>query len=301
MKIAVQNSGRQPKAGRQFFIKTAKALAVIFILILAVFIGAPQSARIYGYEMVREAVREYIVMGTWDLDKITSEHFYIKFEPKDREQAQLVLSTAELFYKRVAGDFNYSPHSRIPIIMYSTNEEFNKSFGWEANETNEGVYWAGAIQVLSPEVWVEETDPGMLKDVFISSGPMAHEITHLMVDYLAGGNYPRWFTEGVAQYEEYKITGFEFNDPAGSLEQPLYSISDSRVDFDSLPNQLLAYRESLYAVRYIASQYGEESLYDLINQLGKGEEFHRAVQNVTGLDAEQFESHWQAWALKNEN
>ncbi len=300
METLVQNARcRSPKPNRNLsYIKAAKVLAVIFILLITILLRSPQSARLYVNDAIRELIKTYTVAGAWNLDKITSEHFYIKFKPEDRTQAELVLATAERFYRPVARDFGFTPKFKIPIILYSNQKELDKSFGWESNVTAEGVYCAGTIRVLSPKAWVDATDPVKIKKTFTSTGPMAHEFTHLMVDYLAGGNYPRWFTEGVAQYEEYKVTGFEFNTPAGSLNQPLYSMSKLTADFDNLPNQFLAYRESLFAVRFIVDQYGEGALYDLMKQLGQGVEFNQAMQNVTHLNTGQFEARWQEWAQK---
>lgn len=279
------------------FIKVVKILAAAFLLILSLVLKIPPGVKFYGYGMIRELMKIHTVIGTWNMDKLTSEHFYVKYKPGDRDEAELVLDTAERFYRPVTGDFGLYPRTKVPLILYSSREEINKTFGWEASETAMGVYWAGSIRVLSPKVWVGDTDPARIKETFMASGPMAHEFTHLMVDYLTGGNYSRWFTEGVAQYEEYKLTGFEFNDSAGSLRQPLYSMKDLTVDFDNLPNQSLAYRESLTAVRYIIQNYGENALYEIIKDLGTGTEFNQAISNVTHLDAAQFEAHWQEWAL----
>ncbi len=281
------------------YLRAAKVLAVFLILLSVILLKNPQNIKLYVNDVIRELIKEYTITKVWNLDKITSEHFYIKFKPEDRTQAQLVLETAERFYRPVTEDFGFTPSFKVPIIIYSTKEELDESFGWETNETTEGVYFGGTIQVLTPKAWVNETDSDKIKETFISSGPMAHELTHLMVDYLTRGNYPRWFTEGVAQYEEYKVTGFEFDNPDGSLTQPLYSMSQLAADFDNLPNQFLAYKESLYAVRYIVDQYGESSLYDFIKQLGQGVEFNQALQNVTDLDTGQFEAHWQQWALEH--
>ncbi len=286
--------------GGSVFAKFIKVFTAAFILFLALVWKIPTGVRYYGYGLIREVVKAHTIIGTWGMAKLTSEHFYVKFKPEDRAGAKLALETAEHFYHPVMEDFGFMTDTRIPIIIYTSRDELNKSFGWEANESAIGVYWTGTIRVLAPGVWIDETEPGRIRETFISSGPMAHELTHLVVDYLAGGNYPRWFTEGVAQYEEYKLTGFEFNDPAGSLRQPLYTMKALTDDFDALPNQSLAYRESLAAVRYIVYRCGEEALYDLIKKLGRGLDFGRALEEATGMDEALFELLWQDQVLQVE-
>ncbi len=293
-------ANKYPGPGRGYSLRNAvKIMLAGFILAAVLMCKLPPAFRCYCYGAVREIMRIYTVIGTWRMEKIVSEHFYVKFKPGDRAGAELALETAERFYRPVAEDFDFSFRARIPVIIYSSREELNKSFGWEAKENAIGVYWAGTIRVLSPEAWIGEKDPDRAEEIFIKSGPMVHEFAHLIVDYLAGGNYPRWFTEGVAQYEEYKLTGFEFENAAGSLKQTLYSMQELTRDFDSLPNQSLAYRESFAAVRYIVCFYGEEALTGLIKELRDGKDFNQGIQNVLGLDDAGFETLWQEWAILN--
>jgi hypothetical protein len=280
-----------------FWFRVARALAATFILLAALFWNIPAGIKSYSYAAIRELAKAHTIIGTWQLEKLTSEHYYIKFRPEDRSEAELVLDTAEFFYRPVTEEFNFTPRGRIPIILYPSREALNQSFGWEANESAMGVYWAGTIRVLSPEVWVDQNDAARVKEVFTSSGPMAHELTHLMVDYLTGGNYPRWFTEGVAQYEEYKLTGFEMQDASGALKPPFYSMLDLTEHFDQLPNQTRAYGESLAAVRFIVHQGGEAALYQIISALGQGMDFNQATMKVLHLNETQFEAGWQNWAM----
>ncbi|MCL6634863.1 MAG: hypothetical protein K6T29_03720 [Peptococcaceae bacterium] len=288
-----------PLQKKAFVLSAVKILTAVFFLFCGFLWKNQAWVRFYGYGAIRELVKAHTLLGTWRMSTLKSDHFYVKFRPEDRPQALLVLETAEHFYGRVTGDFGFAPRARIPIILYSTREELNASFGWEARESAIGVYWAGVIRVLAPAAWVFETEPARVKETFISAGPLAHELTHLMVDYLTGGNYPRWFTEGVAQYEEYKLTGFEFGGADGPLQAPLYSMQELGENFDGLPNQTLAYRESLLAVRYIVQQCGEEALHDLIKELGRGRHFNQALQTVTQLDEAAFEAKWREWALNN--
>ncbi|MDD4335371.1 MAG: peptidase MA family metallohydrolase, partial [Desulfotomaculaceae bacterium] len=270
-----------------------------FGLISAFIWKIPAAARAYSYWTVRETLKVYTVAGAWDMEKLTSEHFYVKFRPENRGDAVLVLETAEYFYRPVTEDFGYTPRARVPIILHSSKTELNKCFGWEAKESAIGVYYAGVIRALAPQSWIYEDGPDSIKEIFVTSGPMAHEFTHLMIDYLTGGNYPRWFTEGMAQYEEYKLTGFTFNDPAGAVNHSLYSMKDIAGNFDDLPNQSLAYKEAFAAVRFIAGEYGEKTLHDLIRSLGTGMDFENAMQKHLELDYAGLEKCRREWAFSN--
>lgn len=285
-----------------FFSPGATSLIVLFFLLAGVLLWKIAfNARVYVYGAARECLKAYVVAGSWQMEKLTSDHFYLKYWPENRAEAEMVLETAERFYGPVAEDFSFKPRGKIPVILYQSREELNNSFGWEATESAMGVYWAGAIRVLSPREWIDEKDPARVRELFASSGPMAHEFTHLAVDYRTGGNYPRWFTEGVAQYEEYKLTGFHFNDPSGSLNRKLYSMEDLTGGFDELPDQSLAYRESFAAVSYIVNVYGEDMLHKLVRQLGLSRDFDSALQEVLGIGTEELETRWQAWAMENQD
>ncbi|OPX84490.1 MAG: hypothetical protein A4E53_04274 [Pelotomaculum sp. PtaB.Bin104] len=275
----------------QSAIKVISASLVLFIALLC---KIPAGVKFHGYGTVREFIKVYTMLKDWRSEEIYSEHFRVRFMPGNRAEAELVLEATEFFYYPVMKDFNYSPRTRIPVIIYSSREALNKSFGWDAKENAMGVYWAGTIRVLSPRAWAGGADMDKLKETFFSSGPVAHELTHLVVDYLTGGNYPRWFTEGVAQYEEYKLTGFVFRNTADLLRQSHYSIGELD-DFDNLPNQAQAYSESFSAVLYIVQNYGEDTLMELFNKLGEGNNFSEAMEKAMGINVQEFDLKWQEW------
>lgn len=274
--------------------------AAVTLLAALVFSRVPASVRGYSYEAFREAAKINIMLRTWGWDSLEGEIFLVRHRPGDKAGANLVLEAAEKFYPQVAGEFDYQGKSKIPIIVYPSKEELNASFGWPASESAMGVYWGGVIRVLSPEVWISPGDPEEMTGIFMESGPIAHELTHLVVDYLARGNYTRWFTEGLAQYQEYKLTGFLFDDPVGSLEQELYPLGELDRGFDALPNQSLAYRQSLSAVEYIVEFYGEDRLHKIISTLGRGQSMNQALMQVLGTDLEQFENQWHLWLGETE-
>lgn len=149
-----------------------------------------------------------------------------------------------------------------------------------------GVYWAGSIRILSPGEWIKGDD---LKKQFIEEGPMVHEFTHLMVDEITQGNYNRWWTEGIAQYFEKKITGFVFANPfSRGRDLEYYELATLEEKFDEL-EQSIAYWESLEAIQYIVEVYGEDTLFTILEEQGKGSKMNTALEKALGIGYQEFE------------
>ncbi|MEW6698114.1 MAG: peptidase MA family metallohydrolase [Bacillota bacterium] len=274
-------------------------LAALLIL-AAFFIKLPNVIRTGTYTVFRETMKQKALWTTRHMETLNGDKFMVRYTAGHEADAELVLATAEKFYAPIADKYGYTGRSKIPVIVYPSRPELNRNFGWQANESAMGVYWTGVIRVLSPKVWVTEEDPASYRSEFMNSGPMAHEFTHLVVDYVTRGNYTRWFTEGVAQYEEYKLTGFEFEDMEAALDQPLYRLAEMDMYFDNLPNQPLAYRQSYLAVRYIAEVYGEESLKAILKSLAKNDKIDQAIPKSLGVEMEVFEKNYQFWSREQE-
>lgn len=271
------------------------ALAAL-VLTAAFFMKIPNAIRTGTYHIFRETFKYKAVWTTRNFEAVSGDNFMVRYTPGYEQDAHLVLDTAEYFYKPIAEKYGFSHKFKIPVIVYPSRLELNRNFGWPANESAMGVYWTGVIRVLTPGLWVVAEDSREYRDTFMGSGPMAHEFAHLVVDYITGGNYTRWFTEGIAQYEEYLLTGFEFDDPGANLDQPLYRLDQMDLYFDNLPNQGLAYRQSLLAVRYIVEVHGEDKLKAILASLGQGNKMERALTLELGLDMKNFELNYQQWA-----
>lgn len=112
---------------------------------------------------------------------------------------------------------------------------------------------------------------------------MVHELAHLMVDEMSRGNYNRWWTEGVAQYTEREITGFEFTSPFKNKDDLFYyQLDNLEKNYDRL-EQSVAYWESLQAVDYIVCAYGEDKVYLVLDRLSMGDSMANALENSLGV------------------
>ncbi|MDT3700916.1 MAG: peptidase MA family metallohydrolase [Thermincola sp.] len=279
--------------------KIGKIAVILALLCMAFFIKEPVMAKSYLYKIIREASRVQMMWQTRGWQEIRGNHFIIKYTPRDNNVAGLVLEIAENSYEPVSRKFGYAPTKQTIIVVYPTKESLNRSFGWDADESAMGVYWAGVIRVLSPNDWIEGEDPEAQARIFADEGPVVHEFTHLVVDYASGGNYTRWLTEGIAQYEEGKLTGYEMDRPVITAADQMYPLDRMDREFDNLPNQNMAYYESLQAVNYLVHHYGEKAIYDLLAQLGSGLTMDESFKNVFGISLVQFETNFKEWTVEN--
>ncbi|PKM47978.1 MAG: hypothetical protein CVV03_01040 [Firmicutes bacterium HGW-Firmicutes-8] len=279
--------------------KTGKIAVVLALLCLAFFLFKPITVKAGFYRVTRYVLKAQMMWQTRTWDELEGTHFIVRYLPQDDNIADMVLASAEKDYQPVSQNFGYLSQERILVVIYPTKQSLGRSFGWAADESAMGVYWAGVIRVLSPNVWVEEENPAHVRWVFESEGPMAHELTHLIVDYSTGGNYTRWFTEGIAQYEEAKLTGYRMEHDEIRRPDEMYPLIKMDGEFDSLENQNLAYFESYQAVKFLVENYGEESLREILDSLSKGRSMKASFRSTLGIAIDQFERDFKMWSVQN--
>ncbi|MGI6587960.1 MAG: peptidase MA family metallohydrolase [Peptococcia bacterium] len=279
-----------------------KLKIVVFVLIFVLFVSwlLPNFLVVW-----KEITHKLFQQGMWlvlkhqtkTYETLTSTNFILKYTKEDQDLASSVLQLAEDYLFRIEKILGIKQQKHlIPLVLYGDEETLNKSFGWSGDKSAVGVYWAGTIRLVSPRAWSEKTSD--LWETFEQEGPLAHELTHLFIDEATRGNYPRWLTEGVAQYVEEEITGFTLSEPLEESKTVLYPFSSLENDFDQQPDQFLAYWQSLQAVRNLLEKYGLERLTALLAELRQGENFKNAFAHSYGLDFTDFEQEFKESGLK---
>lgn len=272
-------------------------IAALVIVLVALFVRVPGEIRGLFFGLAKELSCAQALFSTRHLLTVSGEHFVVRYAPENGANARLVLDSAEKAYNQLAEKYGFQGRG-IPVIIYPSREDLNRCFGWPSGESAMGAYWAGVIRVLAPEVWISgEAGEGEEKEVFERCGPMLHEFTHLVVDCKTNGNVPRWLTEGLAQYEELRLTGFTLPAPP-DLGARHYSFTALDRGFDALPDQTLAYAQSLSAVRYIVAVYGEESIGRILAVLASGGDIDAALARALGVHLDGFENGWKKWVVQ---
>lgn len=257
----------------------------------------PAGPKVAAYSLLRTWQREREMRRTAGWPSLSGEHFTLRYQPgTDPRMAQLVLQTAESYYQPVKDYLGGAAPERIPLVVYRNRESLGAGFGWGAEESAMGVYWAGVIRILSPSDWIAARRPEEVAAVFRREGPIVHELAHLWVDYRAAGNYPRWLTEGLAQQVERAVTGYVFPPAAAEAEGKWFPLADLDRDFDNLGDQALAYRQSLLLLDYLCQEYGAAAPEALLEALGRGRTLNQAVRDVTGKTVAALEAGFRTWA-----
>ncbi len=214
-----------------------------------------------------------------------NSHFVLYYPRQDGNYASLVLAAAEKAYGKVTKDLGYAPPGKLTIVMYPTQAALEAAVGGLPDETVVGLYWDGIIRLPYPGTWIPEAWPESTKaNYFFQNGPRAHELTHLILDYRTDGNYPAWFTEGLAQYEDKQITGYVWTSPQDGKKP--YSYAQLDESFYALPDQALAYHQALSMVERMEKLQGPAGMRALIGQLAAGKSFPAAVNQVYKLTPE---------------
>ncbi|MGB9783130.1 MAG: peptidase MA family metallohydrolase [Moorellaceae bacterium] len=242
-------------------------------------------ARTLGYKPLVFLARQRMEWQTRDWLVAESEHFRLKYRPEDASIVPVVLETAEEAYVPATEIFHYQPRGKTLVLIYPDRQSLAQQFGWAADESAMGVYWAGVVRILSPLDWLPADHT--LSDTFKAQGPVLHEFSHLLVDELARGNYPRWLTEGLAQYVERQVTGYQLPGPEPEDIKQWYSLYELDTHFDRLPDQAVAYRQSLMMVDYLIDRTGWEGVRRLLLELGRGASLEEAIKEATGLELTQ--------------
>jgi hypothetical protein len=256
----------------------ALLLALIMALIFSSNLFSIKTVIVNAAESVERLRLERLTAGYLTKD---TENFRIKFALEDAGVIDRVASEAERQLAIVSDYFGYKSQKRITLIVYPDKEDMERGLRISSNGTTLGAFYAGTIIVISPQKWGKEGEQA-------EGGLYIHELTHLIMGDMAKGNYPVWFTEGMALYQEYLNTGFEWGKDYIFKNQP-YTMEELTLHFNKL-DQILAYKQSFLLVKAMMERNKKEQILDLFNRLKAGEKFSEAFEGSLGYPLEELEN-----------
>lgn len=132
---------------------------------------------------------------------------------------------------------------------------------------------------------------------------MRHEMAHVYAIRRSKGRVPRWFTEGLSEWESEQADPAWSRESAGLLVEArkhgkLRKISELELAFIRAESSVMmeaAYATSAYAIRYLAATYGRPKLIKILDGYGAGKHTPELFLEHFGKSVDQIDRDFDEW------
>lgn len=216
----------------------------------------------------------------------------VRLPTEDREFVQpILLASAERSKKALDGFYKIDA-GKLRLEFFASPEEFSVR--------TIGVPSLGAVAVcFGPVITFIGPYHGHVNLDLV----MRHELAHVYAIRRSKGRVPRWFTEGLSEWES------EQADPAWARESAalltaakkqgkLRKLSELELAFIRAESPMMmeaAYATAAYAIRYLAATYGREKLIAILDGYAEGKHTDVLFAKHFGKPLETVEREFEAW------
>ncbi len=191
--------------------------------------------------------------------------------------------------------YGFTPKNPVQIEVYPKREQFSVRTAGLPSIGPTGVCFGRVITAVSPKN--EAANWGLV---------LWHELGHVFAIQLSKSHVPRWFTEGLSEYETI-VTRPEWHrdlDPQlwlGLRANRLPKVAEMNRAFTHAKTQgdvVTAYYASSQMVVYVADRYGFPKIVEMLRLWGEGKKTDAVVNTALGVSADQLDADFRAWVKK---
>ncbi len=191
--------------------------------------------------------------------------------------------------------YGFTPKMPVSIELYADSEDFSIRTSGLPNVGIQGVCFGQSLAALSPGA-----------GPFNWGNVLWHELGHVFAIQQSKNHVPRWFTEGLSEYETI-IARPEWRreeEPAlfaglnGGRIPPLEGFNRAFTHVDSVADVTMAYYAASQLVVFMADQYGFAKVVDMLPRWGKGQRTPDVVQGALGVSHEEVDKQFRVWLKK---
>jgi tetratricopeptide (TPR) repeat protein len=217
----------------------------------------------------------------------------------EKKEAELLRPYVEAELKRDIAAYNekyqMTLKGPVQVEVYPDHEDF-------AVRTM-GMPGLGALGVTFDSVIAMDSPSGRTPGSFHWASTLRHEMSHVYVLQATNNRVPRWFTEGLAVYEETAAApdwGDRLDPEAIHAIQHKLLLPVAELDRGfirpSYPAQVIvSYFQGGKICSYIAEKWGYSKLLDMVHEFAKLESTPEVFQKVLGISTTDFDKQFLAW------
>jgi cellulose synthase operon protein C len=209
----------------------------------------------------------------------TTKSFRIRYQKDERPVLSRYLEpTLEKAFADMVQRYGFSPKTPVVLELYADREDYAIRTVGLPDLGALGVCFGQVITAMSPSNG--DINWGMV---------LWHELSHVFAIQLSDSRVPRWFTEGLSEYETL-IARPEWRrendaDLYGALiNKTLPSIADLNAEFMQPDTSavVVAYFLSAVTIEYLVQTYGFGKIVDALKLFAKGQETPAVLAAITG-------------------
>jgi tetratricopeptide (TPR) repeat protein len=218
----------------------------------------------------------------------TSKNFRIRYHNDEKAVlARYLEPTMERAFADMVKRYGFTPKTPVTLELYADRNDYGIRTVGLPDIAALGVTFGQVITAMSPANG--DINWGMV---------LWHELGHIFAIQLSNSRVPRWFTEGLSEYETLiaRPDWRRENDAdlyGAVANATLASIGDLNSEFmqPDASAVVVAYYQSAVTVEYLVQTYGFPKIVEALKLFGKGSETPAVLKAITGksvaaLDAE---------------
>lgn len=268
--------------------------------------------------MAREAEGLKALKQAWDLDNFNVRtlnilNLYDEVIAKEYETVKQGLFIYRFNKKEKPVLIRY-----VPGLMQRSWDAYVKKYGFTPKNpitvelfTERQHY--GARTIGLPELGAQGTCFGELITAMSPASAeanwelvLAHELAHVFHLQLSNGRVPRWFTEGLSEYETNIVHPYWKREHALDIYQSmqrgeLWKISELSAAF-TRPNRpngvVIAYQQSSLVIHYLVESYGFPKIVEALKLYAAGKHDDEVMPAITGKKLEVLDEEFKAFLRK---
>jgi tetratricopeptide (TPR) repeat protein len=231
-----------------------------------------------------------------DYQTIEGEHVVVVLHKKEAQLLQpYLLTLAEDAYRFYAKRYGWQPAGPIRVELYPDHRDFSVRTLGLAGIGILGVSFGPVVALDSPSARPIGS--------FNWGSVMWHEMAHSFHMGVSHHRVPRWFSEGLAVYEEQQAREGWGNDVTvdflkaygAGLMLPVSRLNDGFVR-PSYPEQIVhSYYQASLVFAFIDKRWGFGAIRNMLALYGEGKTTPEAVQAALGLDMETLDKDFDAY------
>lgn len=232
-----------------------------------------------------------------DYTDVRGERFNFRYPT--REKAVLEKFVPQLLnsaWDRMVDAYQFTPAQPVGIELYDERENFAVRTSGLPQTAIQGVCFGKTLASMSP--YYEKFNVGMT---------LWHELAHVFHIQLSANHVPRWFTEGLAEYETLiarpewrreQDTELYLAFKSGRLPK-VSAMNEAFTRAEDISDVAVAYYASTQIVRMLVEQYGYAKIRDMLQAWAQGKTTAQVFEAALGVDGATIDRHFEAFLSKH--